>query len=564
MPVVLYLSFSGIFVLGLVVAIFWESESFALASLFVFSLVIRVMYFVSTGFAVFPFGDPYAAYGATLSLDQSSHLAIPLGSRTFNPLGFASLYGQWPALQLVSVQFAKTTGLPLFEADLVISVLMYVGLFVVSYALIKAVLSSLTVLRLPNLPVACMAIVISIPFFQIPPLFKYDLPATVLLLSGCLILVKVLENRGGNGMSVLILLTAGLTITHSYSSLLWLLLLTVLILGKELGNRFEGRLQFLSLYIPRLDGQTSEKIRTAYFVAVALIFAWWTFFSDYIWSAGRSILIDVGLLDSILASLHGISPFASSYATMATPTWLLYALRIRNLLLIASLGAGVFVIFFRPSVVKQGVIVALLISTGIVATVATVSFYGGNTESYVYPMRMLTPLLAVIIVIAIIAIARLNEVVAKGTMAVILVVFMLVVSIGFWGSTYAPAYLYDNSINASSFGEHPVTSSSISQVMSYLYHPQCIVTNEEYVTALSVPLEYWHVISGAWFLNEYSGCIAIVYPEINATSSYITQIPPQYQNFSFTNFYHVLEGSNLVLNVGSGYSNRVAQVYVVS
>jgi hypothetical protein len=536
----------------------------AVGALFSFSFVLRLIYYASTRFSVLPFGDPYAAYGTVLSTIQSSHVIVPtVSDYSFLPLDYMISYSQWPGFQLMSAQLAQITGTNAFNVAMFLPLVLFAPLFIMSYALIKRLTNSIKD-SLPKLPLLCLALVICNPFFEIPPLFKYDFAAILLIIPSILVLSYLLENWTTSGYFTVLLLSAGLTITHSYTSVLWVIFVSVLVIIGYTNRRFRFMAKILRGYLLERDQLTHTRMRNLLIVILIMSLAWWSFVGIEVWGAGRYLVEEVGIIYSILMSSTGVSPFASSGLTILTPGWILWILQIRNVVLLLLLVLGTIALFIiRSKDSAGGRLKLMLLVTAVVTVFATLSFYsGGNIGPYAYPSRILAPLLGVISVLPFVLLVRKRKTLARTLLVCVIGLLMFAAALGFWGNSYAPVYLYNGQVSPSSFGEHPLIYSAVSHFTQYLSHPTCILTNEEFVTSLSIPFNYWPITHGLWSANANPGCIEIIYPSINASSSYITEIPIG-QSFNMSAYYEGMTNkSDLILSASPEVQTNV-QIYYV-
>src|SRR5712691_8280507 len=161
LPTLAYYGSLVLFLAAVMSSIILGSEHLAVVGLFSFFLVLRLMFYVSTLFLVFPFGDPYGQFGVLRAFDQSSHISIvfpniPPFDSTLYLAVITNQYSQWPGFQILTLSFSRTTGLTLLNSAMAITMILDVGWFVVSYALVKKVLAR-TFVNLPNSVVLCMA-----------------------------------------------------------------------------------------------------------------------------------------------------------------------------------------------------------------------------------------------------------------------------------------------------------------------------------------------------------------------------------------------------------------------
>src|SRR5207245_10370725 len=92
----------------------------------------------------------------TPPFDQTKYLALITNS-----------YSQWPGFQILTLSLSRITGLPLLGSAMAITMILDVGWFMVSYALVRKVLAR-TIVNLPNAVALSLAIVTALPTTEMP------------------------------------------------------------------------------------------------------------------------------------------------------------------------------------------------------------------------------------------------------------------------------------------------------------------------------------------------------------------------------------------------------------
>src|SRR6266849_5754349 len=230
LPTIAYYSALLLFTAATVSSIMFGSKLLAGTGVFCFYLVIRLMFYVSTRFLLFPFNDPYEQFGVLEAFAQSSHIQIlnptvHILDLTGYLATLTNQYSQWPGIEILTVNLANVAGLPLLTAALSLTIILDVVWFAVAYCLISKILSRVSV-NLPNPVALCLGIVTSVPITAaLPSYFKYDFPAMILMLAGILLLVRIYDDLDHRATISLILISAAITITHSITAFLWILIL---------------------------------------------------------------------------------------------------------------------------------------------------------------------------------------------------------------------------------------------------------------------------------------------------------------------------------------------------
>src|SRR3989442_1691455 len=290
LPTAAYYGTLVLFIAAVLSSIILGSEHLAVVGIFSFFLVLRLIFYVSTLFLVFPFGDPYGQFGVLRTFDQSSHISIvfpniPPFDRTLYLSVLTNQYSQWPGFQILTLSFSRITSLSLLESAMAITMILDVGWFMVSYALVRKVLAR-TIVNLPNSVALCMAIVVSLPTTEMPSYFKYDFPATLFLLISVILLVRVYDNHDFKVMIPLTILSVAITVTHSITNLFWVSLLLPFALwttAPRLFTALSSKLPFVlgrSILWPKFTRQ--PPLHALFVFALLSFFSWSAFYAVYL------------------------------------------------------------------------------------------------------------------------------------------------------------------------------------------------------------------------------------------------------------------------------------------
>src|SRR5205807_2326267 len=279
-----------VFVVPIVTSIVLGSEKLAFVGVLSFFLVIRLMFYVSTYFLVFPYGDPYGQFGVLRVFAQSSHISIifpniPTFDQTQYLAVLTNQYSQLPGFQILTLSFSRVTGLPLLESALAMTMLLDLGWFATAYALVRKILAR-TIVNLPNSVALCMAIITAVPPTFIPSYFKYDFPATLFLLASVLLLLRVYDNHDFKVMIPLTILSVAITVTHSITSLFWVLLLLPFALwttAPSLFTALSSKIPFVlgkSIHWPKFTRQ--PPLHALLVFALLSFLSWFAFYAVYL------------------------------------------------------------------------------------------------------------------------------------------------------------------------------------------------------------------------------------------------------------------------------------------
>jgi hypothetical protein len=510
LPTYVYLCAVVFSVIGVSFCILYATELIAISNVLIFSLTIRIMYYISTRFLVFPFGDPYQQFNVLQAFAKTSHPEIlqsilPFATvTTIQPIVYQ--YSQWPGLEVLTLEFARTTNIPLLQAAIILSLFLYLVLFFVSYALVKRILNRF-VPSMPNLSVLCMAIWMSFPTSEIPPVFKYDLLATILLLGSVVLLL--LDNKFDFKISLtLVILGLGIVIIHSITALVWIALLFLI-------TTLSGLKSIISLKTGRSERNRQTKDRLHYGIGLLLIFvavatiSWWTYYATFMLSYLHATIPKLAHSVSFFAlSFTHQSPNSQIYLSRLTPGWISTVLVLRNAVLVTLLVLGTLIILFRPSILKNFLLITMLLGIASI-TLLTVVIPAINLGDRAF--LLFGPLLGVVVTIPFLLLEGLSKISARITAIVTCILLLLSAGIGFWGGSYAPVELYQQGSSVSLAGARPTGWTSVADYLNHSEKPTCIVSNEIYVTSLSVSISLWNVTNLIGNNRIGPDCIAIVY-----------------------------------------------------
>jgi hypothetical protein len=563
LPLILYIGLITLFIGAIVCAIFFGREVTAAIGIFFFSLVIRLMYYVSTQFAVFPLGDPYSQYTVLRTFSRSSHIVVIASSNFLNFLTrIPHQYSEWPGFQAFSLSLARVTNLPIFVTALIVPFMIYSIWFIVSYAILRKIFSRFTV-SASMLALLAIGVAVSLPTFEMPPIFKYDFMAAVLLLGVILLLIHPLGSQILQKSVLLAILISAIVATHSLTAFFLAVIIVLL------GIAFIFRKSLPRFWLGSLHLDNRSKIRFPFVKLVFLVIAsaavWWTFYATFVEKYGIShIPAIIGSISLKFLSFSRGGVRRASAVGGLTPHWLLQILHFRDEVLLALVALGAVVLVVRPSILgKRPLVVGTLFSIGIVTVLTEAS---GALNFGDRAFNTFAPILGCFVFIPIAALALRKVNVARLLGVVILVVFLFTVGLGFWGSSYAPMFLYSKNSSAYSYGGHPTNWPQVAAYMNFATGSSnnatlnCILTNEVYVTSLTVPIQKLPYTYPFTDVRTRPGCVVIVFDTLLHfnSSSYISQPYAPYKNtstlpaFSDNRFSATLaNASDLVFNGGN-------------
>lgn len=567
LPLTIYILLVILFVGAIAFSILFGKEFTAALGIFAFSIVIRLMYFVSTRFEVFAYGDAYSQYSVLRYFSQTSHVSIFLNPNFLNFLTrIPHQYSEWPGFEVFSLALSRITGLPLFWTALTVPFILYTVWFVISYALLRIIFRNFKA-NASKLTLLSIAIAAAFPTFEQPPEFKYDFMAALLLLALILLLIHSWEQRIFEKSVLLVILTLAIVVTHSLTALFLILIVALL------GIAFVIR-ALIPVLIPwskrwsLFAGSVSKgrfPLLGFFLFVLGSVAVWWIYYASFVAKYGlsHSQFLFTSFSFKFLSLAAGGVRKASAVRGL-TPSWLLELLHFRDDLLLGLVAIGTLLLFIRPRILGARLLIpATLLSVAVVAAVTEVSHvlnFGDRS------FLTFAPLLACLAIMPVAAVASRRWNLAKLGGILILVVFLFSVGLGFWGSSYAPTFLYSSRETAYAFGEHPTNWPQVASFMSYSTgvsnnsSPSCILTNEVWVTSLVLPVQELKSAYPFTNIRERPGCIALIYQTLlYFNSSSISSEPyVPYKNttllpaFSYAKFSNVLYNeSDLVFDGGN-------------
>jgi hypothetical protein len=564
-PLTIYIAIVMLFIIAIVFSILFTKELTAVVGIFLFSMVVRLMYFVSTRFSVFPYGDPYSQYSVLQEFSQSSHVSILHASSFINFLAVVPhQYSEWPGFQVFALSLSRITNLPLFWTALTVPFMLYGIWFVLSYAIVRKIFEKFSG-KSSVLSVVSLAVASAFPTFELPPEYKYDFMAAILLLAVTLLLMYPLERHIFEKSILFVVMISAIVITHSLTALFLVMLMTLLGVAFII-RAYVPMMPRFARYLP----QASKSIRSGpllklVVLALAAVAIWWTYyatFAETYASVNSSFIFRSFSLQFL--SLARVGGQTGSMLGSLTPSWLIHLLHYRDDFLLALLGVGALVLIIRPTILgKRLMIVAILLSIG-VATIVTEAFRTLNFGDRAF--LTFAPILACFVVMPVAAMTYLNPKVGKIGALVLMFFFLFSIGLGFWGSSYAPVFLYSNQASAYSYGEHPLNWEQVGNYMNYATSsntnsaPRCILTNEIYVTSLAIPTQWLNRTYTFPNIRIAPGYVSIIYDSLtHFNDSYVSEplVPykatnPQQQNFSDSALSNTLSNnSDLIFSGGN-------------
>jgi hypothetical protein len=556
----------SIFIGAIALSLFLASELVTISGIFFFSLILRLMYFLRTNFVVFPTGDPYSQYSVLRFFSLSSHVSLFPSSNFLNFLTqIPNQYSEWPGFQTFALAFVRVTGIPMFlSALVVIPFMMFCLWFLLSYLIARMIFG-----KIPSGKISIILVVASLtiasfqPRFEIPPIFKYDFFALLFLTAGLLVVLSSFNfhREIGKNFLLLIIFSILIIVSHNLTAIFWVLIFVLFSVGVLFSSKLFSILpsnQFIrSIFQIRTRSFQPRRnlllVRLPVFIG-AITILWWTFYAKFVISYSK----DVGPFILKSFSFHSLSTSRVSKAAGAvvsriTPEWLLHALNYRDYIFLGLVALGTLVLFVRPSFL--GRMTTILLLSIIVVTIPFELFGALNFNDR--PFLTFSTFLGLIAVIPLVALTRYKISIAKVGAVIIVLLFLSTAALGFWGSSYAPAYLYSNATSPSALGEHPTNWPAVASYMNYdaalSSSHSCIVSNEMYVTSLALPLASFIHTFPYTDIRIAPGCLGIIYESPSSFNSSIYAEPyhpynraPGLPRFSYNAFVDRMSKSDVI------------------
>ena len=538
LPLTSYILVITSFATLIVLSILISTESVILFGILLFFLTRGLTYFVATNFLVLSFADSYGQFGLLQSITQTHHATIISGASFLSPLVNPSGYSNWPGMQVLSSMLQQLTGASVFNVALVLPIVLYPLWLIVSFLLIRNLVTQMFSLR--RIEFWAITVVGSLSSTWLLS-YKYDILSVILISASLLLLAKLVKGTIGNNrasFAIFLCLFAAASVTQGYSALTWLLFVTGIAVLSQL-----AKMTSPTTGIERaLFKSVSNNLRFIVLSMTTIMVVWWTYFALFAWQY-------IGGFNNIFSTLTDfttrVTPLTTSNLTSLMPNLILDILRVRNLAVFGLFGIGILVLMvgwnrFKP----KGVLLLLLLGSLFVTIgmlLPAAGLEGRNAE-------ILAPLLGVIILVPAAVVMQLNKYAGKFVVVTICWIFLFAGAIGYWGTSYAPIHLYDKAVSSESLGEHPLSYPAVANFFQNQLNVKCIFSNELYVTALSVPYSDWQKLQPIGSTPVGPNCLVVVFDQLNTfNGSYIVQPFTPYKNFSYTALHYQLQTTDMIL-----------------
>ncbi|MCJ7509361.1 MAG: hypothetical protein MUP14_00530 [Dehalococcoidia bacterium] len=531
-PLWVYLASSAALaiIVGLSLLIYRQHRSLVIIQVFFVSLLIMHAYYLATHYAVLPWGDPYGQYWVLSTSLQDGK--VSLSPEYAGERAVTSLYNGWPGIHFVGAALAEVGNVAPLEVAMFLPWALFVAFLLLAYLLLRELasdFSSASVL----LPFSLLILVTS-PFLNegVPPLYKYQYMAVVLLLGFFYLAHRHLHRPSPVLSLLLIIVTAALVITHHYTSFLAVLFLFILALILTLASRYSealGRRGFLA------GAYQFAPFFMLGVIAVVFLFLWWNEAATVIWPY---VSDSIEKLSKILRSGAAEPAIWETGYTYPTPWWAVAILVLRDVLMFggAVLGFALIVVRRRYTPTRLFIISAVLVLAIPVLADAVFKYTGP-------PYRAIGIFMPFVAFCAGFFYTQLASRLApmRYVPAAILVgvaaLFVFSSMIGLWGNRYIPQHLYNPSVSWVQGGEHPT---EWRRLESYLdgrvtYEKvDMFLTDERYAMGLILPMDQWDKIEvvGTQGVDLSPGSLVVAFRGLDP-DSYIEEVDPSKFDSSF-------------------------------
>jgi hypothetical protein len=524
-PVWVYLAGSAALaiIVGLSLLTHRQHRSFVIIQVFFISLLMMHVYYLATHYAVLPWGDSYGQYWVLSSSLQDGKVSMSVehpAERAVTPL-----YSGWPGIHLVGAALSEVGNVAPLEVAMFFPWVLFVAFLLLAYLLLRELARDFS-FGSGLLPFS-MLILVTSPFLNegVPPLYKYQYMAVVLLLAVFYLAHRRLQKPSPALSFLLIVTMASLVITHHYTSFLAILYLFILALILSLASRYSeplGRRGFLA------GAYQFAPFFMLGAIAVVFLFLWWNEAATVIWPYVSSSL---DRFTKILRSGAAEPAIWQTGYTYPSPWWAVAILFLRNVLMFggAVLGFALIVMRRRYTPTRLFLISAILLLVMPVLADAAFKSTGPPYRS----VGILMPFVAFCAGFFYTQLAsRLAPMryVSAGILVGVAALLVFSSMIGQWAHRYVPQHLYNPSVSWVEGGEHPTEwrrlESYLDSRVTY-EEVDVFLTDERYALGLILPLDQWDKIKvvGTQGADLSPGALVVAFRGLNPYS-YIEEADP--------------------------------------
>ncbi|MCL0064803.1 hypothetical protein M1N84_02755 [Dehalococcoidia bacterium] len=483
-PVWVYFLVSAL--LGIVISIFLLTQGhrrgFIFLQLLLIAFLIRNIWYLSTHYSVMPLGDAYGQFGVMEAILQRNRaIVLP------EPYQI-SMYSGWPAMQLLGVSFSYICDIEPLIVAVLFPHLFFLGIFIFAYLLLRKFEADFGV-SYKVTGFALIALVV-LPFLFIPPTFKYQEMATLLLLATFYLLYRQFSLSSAPNSVLLIITLTALVVTHHYTSAIGLLYLFLFSIFLTIGTS--------KLFVSKTQHgffRITQPVYSFFNVGIIMsifLFLWWNNYAIIIWPYVAS---EIERLVYVFRELR-FEPFYPlvQYPDFLTPPWALVLLTMRNIILFTSIVLGFILIWLKKVPPRpKAFVLSSLIAAGLL-------FAGECFTHWILSYRTVFLFSPFVVFCFGIFYERLFEIKWKAiSYVVITITIALLVFCGFTGQgnhRFIPAHLYDPKVTWIQAGEHPHNWERLKPFFAKEPYNSVeqILTDNRFVLSLLLPLDKWDKI----------------------------------------------------------------------
>jgi hypothetical protein len=407
--------------------------------------VIRSIYYISTQNTI-AFGDAYWDYAVVKAFSQQN--SIFLIHSTVFPIeagGISQLtwYSGWPILHSLGLSFCKITGIDPFYLNLIVSPVLGFVTIIVTFLLVESLRKELGLSsKVTYIALLIYAVTPENVFWQMQ-FTRQSLALTLFALFIYLIYTTFSQRPDRRYGAVLLALALLLIMAHhftSFSAILFIgLFSTIVILGKYLSG-----INALGNLFQRSHGKSYLALTLA---MSAFLLLWWDNVGIAVWPTVQSRIIH--FIESLTNTQLNFWPTAA-YPSALRPAWVIFLLRIRDIILYLPAFVGFFLLYRRKTKTPGKFFVIYF------ALAFSLIFLVNNFIFAIEPRRAIMYAMPVVSLLSSIFYNKIQLLFKAGGNAIIfLVIVILVFSsfIGLWAHDYAPMHLYNPNTSSIDVGE---------------------------------------------------------------------------------------------------------------
>lgn len=440
-----YLFIFPVLVISLITIVFlfkYENTNIIYWHIFILYILRSSVYFLSTEFAVLPFGDPYWDIGVVKTFLKSGSAEV-INNMTKWPSSTLAWMSGWPLLHIFSVIFISVTGLSVMHSALLVTFFFICMFFLFVYILISLVSKRISD-RATLSPIAILIFATSPESLYWNIQFKYQTIAMLLMLIVYFIIFKTFSrNAKSVGLTIVMMITLfAMVIGHNLTSMAIAAYLIFIVIISKILDYFISDLYF------------KNKVYTNLAIVTLLLgFLWSLQYVNFIWS---SIGLVVNRLIAFFSGINSLEKVVvmASYPDILRPAWGRTLLIIRDLIMyIPALLGYLLVIKQLP---KKNIFNYLVVMS---LSVFGIMLIADMLIIHIEPLRIVTYALPFVALVSALFYSHILR------QRIVLFVFVVtVISVGYigqWSHNFIPLHLWNNIAINNDIGEHNLQYNAI-------------------------------------------------------------------------------------------------------